>query len=189
MKKIIKGSAAPTQPAIFNPAREKAPAAERQTPPVALPTEQRHIQLLERIAEEFVREREQLLNALRPELLRLALAIAREIIGYEVSCRPEIIENTLAQALQNLHFATHVVVRLHPEDLAHLQAHSRLPQLSPSLQLELVADESIERGGCVLASDYGGFEATLEGQLQALREALAASYLGSTPTDDASSIC
>jgi len=185
--RIIKGPTTPKPLAIFNPTGERATAKKPAVMPEAN-TEQRHIQLLERIAEEFVRQREQLLSALRPEVLRLSFAIAREIIGCEISLKPELIENTIAQALQNLHFATRILIRVHPEDFAYLHTHSRLPQVSPSLQMELVADESIERGGCILASDYGGFEATLAGQLQALHEALAASYLGHRASEDDSAI-
>lgn len=156
------------------------PAASRPPTPPALPEAEgpeRHLRLLERIVGEMVRERVQLLTETRPEVLKLALCVAREIIGHEATADPTIIEHTLAQALQNLHFATKIVVRLHPDDLAHLQDHQATWR-EQTAQLEFVADPEMERGGCRLDSDRGGFDATLQTQLSTLREALAASYNG-----------
>lgn len=105
------------------------------------------------------------------------MSVAREIIGHEVRADPAVIEHTLTQALQNLHFATRIAVRLHPDDLVHLQEHAAVwEQHTPAL--EFVADEEIARGGCVLESDRGGFDATLETQLKTLHEAMLAAYNG-----------
>jgi flagellar assembly protein FliH len=68
-------------------------------------------------------------------------------------------------------------VRLHPDDLAHLQEHQATWR-EQAAQLEFVADPEMERGGCRLDSDRGGFDATLQTQLSTLHEALAASYNG-----------
>jgi flagellar assembly protein FliH len=135
---------------------------------------ERHVRLLERIAEEMVRERGRLLADIRPEVLGLVMAVAREVIGREVAVDAAIIESTLAQALQNLHFATRIVVRVHPDDAAHLQEQLAAWQRQTA-QVEFVADPGIERGGCRLDSDRGGFDATLQTQLETLHEALIAS--------------
>jgi flagellar assembly protein FliH len=179
MSNLLKKEQLQAHPGDVQPLYGAAPPAA----PAAVPaktvaeTPQRHVLLLERIAQELVRERARLLTEVRPELLEIVLSLAREIIGHEVRADPAIIEHTLTQALQNLQFATRIAVRLHPDDLAHLQAHAAVwQQHAPAL--EFVADEAIERGGCALDSDRGGFDATLETQLRTLREALQAAYNG-----------
>jgi len=162
----------------FYEAGEASPtAASLPASPAAAENPQRHVLLLERIAQEIVRERARLLAEVRPDLLNLVMAVAREILGREVRADPAIIEHTLTQALQNLHFATRIIVRLHADDLAHLQEHAAVwQQHTPAL--EFVADGDVAPGGCVLESDRGGFDATLETQLRTLHEALAAAYNG-----------
>lgn len=159
------------------PAPPPAPLPRAAEPPADADAPARHLRLLERIAAEMVRERARLLTEIRPEVLGLALAVAREIVGHEASANPTLIEHTLTQALQNLHFATRIIVRLHPDDLAHLQQH-QASWRDHTAQLEFAADPAVERGGCLLESDRGGFDATLQTQLTTLGEALRASYNG-----------
>jgi flagellar assembly protein FliH len=180
MSALLKPADVQAQGLVIRPFVE-APAAAAAAPPEPSPPslagDERHLRLLERIAEEMVRDRAQLLAELRPDLLELACSIAREIIGHEVIADRAIIEQTLAQALQNLHFATRLVVRLHPDDLAHLQ-EQQAAWSDHSARLDFVADPEIEAGGCRVNSDRGGFDATLQTQLSTLRAALAASYHG-----------
>lgn len=155
----------------------RAPQPETGRPPAASPppVDERHQRLLERVVEEIVRERARLMTEIRPDVLLLTLAIAREIVGHEVRTDPAIIESTLTQALQNLHFASRIVVHLHPQDLAYLEDHPG-PWQQQTAQLEFVGDPDVARGGCRLASDRGGIDATLETQLRTLHEALTIAY-------------
>ena len=181
MGALLKRDELPGKIGTIRPFYEAPPvAASQPREPVAArgpePPE-RHLRLLQRIAEEMVRERARLLTEIRPEVLELVFRVAREIIQREVAADPAVVEHTLEQALQNLHFATKVVVRLHPDDLAHLQEHQAAWR-EHTAQLEFVPDPEVERGGCRLDSDRGGFDATLQTQLSILHEALAASYNG-----------
>lgn len=159
---------------VTTPAAPLAIAAlARPTAPAPEPVAERHTRLLNRVVGKFVRERERLLDELRPELLQLALALAREIVGHEISADPTVIEHTLREALAQLHFASRVIVRLHPDDLAHLREVPEVRDWSAA-EVELIADPGVERGGCVLESDRGGVEATIATQLRLLGERLAA---------------
>jgi flagellar biosynthesis/type III secretory pathway protein FliH len=132
---------------------------------------ERHLNLLSRVIAETVASRERLLVELQPDLLALVLALVREIVGHEASSDPSVVEHTLTQALKQLHFATRLTAHLHPDDLRHLQEH---PEITDALggEVELVANDSVDRGGCRLDSDRGGLDATLATQLQSLAERL-----------------
>lgn len=152
-----------------------APPPPSPLPPEPTPVESdvvaRHARLLNRITSELLAERSRLLTELQPDLQRLVLAMAHQIVGHELATNPLIIETTLSQALQHLHLATRITVRLHPDDLAHLQAHPDALALHPA-ELDLVADPQVERGGCRLESDRGGIDCTIETQLRLLAERL-----------------
>lgn len=149
---------------VVNPAEAAAP--------LPAPNEliARHARLLNRISTELVQQQERLLDELRPHVLKLALELARAIMGREVAST-SVIEHSLQQALQQLHLATRVTVRLHPDDLAYVQAQ----QTEPSEQvpvLTFIADPAIDRGGCYLQSDRGDIDARLATQLAHLGQAL-----------------
>lgn len=168
---------------LYGAAVEVEERQEVEAPPQAGPASQetsageaarvRQLKLLNNLATSLVAERGRLLSDLRPEIVKLALLIAREIIGYEASVDRRVVEHALQAALERLNSAARVVAHLHPEDLINLQSLSAKALGCVDDQvLELVADESIERGGCRLESDRGAVEATLDTQLGRLQEAL-----------------
>jgi flagellar assembly protein FliH len=71
--------------------------------------------------------------------------------------------------------AQQVTVRLHPGDLAALQAAGTLePALAAGANVQWAPDKSIELGGCVVETDGGTLDARLETQLERLRATLLA---------------
>lgn len=146
----VTDAASPSEVAAVAPAPAPPPEAVVANAP-ADPLAQ-HVRLLNRVVTELVRERQRLLTELRPDLLDLALSIAREVVGHEAQVDAAVVEHSLSQALQRLHFASRVLVRVHPEDHAHLLMHPEVWQ-AQGRELELVADETIDRGGCYLESD------------------------------------
>lgn len=159
-------------PVTASPAEAPAPSAG---PDGAEETVARHLRLLNRAAAELVQEQERLLAELRPELLRLVLALATEVIRRETKVDRSIVERTLQEALQQVHFATRVSVRVHPDDLAHLQAQPGLAEHFP-VTLQWQADSEIELGGCRLHTDRGALDATIATQLRHLAEALQSTH-------------
>ena len=92
--------------------------------------------------------------ALAPETM---VDIAAEALG---ACRPG---------------AGAVRVRVHPDDLAAVEARREaLATRAPAAALELVADETVGRAGCVIDTPHGRVDARLETQLAALERALTA---------------
>lgn len=71
--------------------------------------------------------------------------------------------------------AQQVTVRLHPGDLAALQAAGGMEgALASGARVQWVADKSIELGGCVVETDGGTLDARLETQVERLRATLLA---------------
>jgi flagellar assembly protein FliH len=68
-----------------------------------------------------------------------------------------------------------VLVRLAPGDADLLRTmHGEMTRLAGIKGLEIVSDEGIELGGCLLETARGGLDARLETQVQRLRELLLA---------------
>jgi type III secretion protein L len=107
--------------------------------------------------------------------LVLARKMAEKIIGHAVALNPAILSDIALQALAAAKVREGgIVLRVHPEDLAALEAtRSKWREtISSGLDVTLVADTSVGRLGCVVESDLGRVDARLETQLAALEQAL-----------------
>jgi flagellar assembly protein FliH len=96
------------------------------------------------------------------DMIRLSLEIARKIIHREVSVDHEIALTLAKVALSRLHSRAIARVRLHPDDAQYVNAH--LDRLESSGTVEVVADRSVGRGGCLVETEMGDLDARIEQQ-------------------------
>jgi flagellar assembly protein FliH len=105
------------------------------------------------------------LNGLEAEvgqaLIQLATGIAEQVLRSHLRDHPNQILELVQDVLQSApRQGTAIFLRLHPDDLALVQAFlQQNPDLS---QYQLVADEQITRGGCIAETLQGSIDATLE---------------------------
>lgn len=98
-----------------------------------------------------VREtREALLPEAERDVLHLALATARAVVGYEVAQDHPVVAAGVAAAREHFSPRTPLTVRIHPADREVLE--SRRPGLTAGLaaDLEVVADPAVARGGALV---------------------------------------
>jgi len=107
---------------------------------------------------------EQTRTQAEPALVALAAKAARRVVRAELKQSPEQIVAIVREVLDRARRATSLTLRAHPADLPLLA--------KVAASAELVADDSLERGGCVLVSELGEVDARLEVQLDALERAL-----------------
>jgi flagellar assembly protein FliH len=112
---------------------------------------------------EVERARQALLADAETTVATLALAIARRLVGEDLEAHPERVRALVLEALGRVRRATRARVRVHPSDAAQLV----------DLDVAIVADAAIERGGCMVESEIGNVDARLEARLDALARALA----------------
>ena len=107
------------------------------------------------------------------DLVQLALAVARKIVGRDVSLGPEAVTRIIREALGQVEHAGKITIKLNPADLELLadikpQLLSGLPEAGRAV---FEADEGIARGGCLIETDGGEVDARIERQFQVVEEA------------------
>lgn len=111
-----------------------------------------------------------------PDLLQLAVDIARQVVRQELRCNPQALQPVVAEALDMLGAETKpALVRLNPEDFQHLETHLRAALPNP--KVEWLADPSVAPGGCLVESQGAQVDGGLERRWQ---RAVAALGLVST---------
>jgi len=122
--------------------------------------------------EELSQLRASILKNSADDMLRLVLAIAEQIIPCAVSLNPEIIHHTIVKALQAAVDSDTYHIKVNPEDLAVVMEKKPLllASISGLRNITVEAVDGIARGGCLVESDLGEVDATIESQLEEIRE-------------------
>jgi len=134
-------------------------------------------------AREVLQERMQRLDALfesaaRPlrsmdelvelELTRLAMTVARQVLAHELRTAPDLVVDAVRQAALALPSASgNLRVRLHPDDLALLRSLEMVES-----HWQLLPDNSLQRGDCLLESERSRLDARVETRLAAVVDAV-----------------
>jgi len=122
----------------------------------------------------FEQLRDILLCESRADLLRLSVAIAERVTKRTIDADPRAAEVQLEAALRFVTDPTRLVIRVHPDDLASAEAvlPDLVRRLSESCHGRVVAEAGLARGSVVIDTDKGQVDASIDGQLDRLVEAL-----------------
>ena len=112
--------------------------------------------------------------AAEAQLTTLAVRIAERILRRQLDLEPERVADIARGALEEARGRGDLVMRVHSDDVSVLERErpSLLARLSVSAQLLIRADDTVDRGGCVIESDLGTVDARLDVQLAAIERAL-----------------
>lgn len=118
------------------------------------------------------------LQGLRRELVRrterdvaeLAIAIARRIVQRELALDQDLVLAMARVALDRLGDVSSASIRLHPDDYAAAMAGRGLASASPGVQI--LADPTVHRGGCVVQSQFGSIDVGAATQIDELTHTL-----------------
>ncbi len=128
---------------------------------------------LKRAVEEVARIRQQDVDRMEIETVRLALAIAKKVIGHETEHGP-VIQHVLKAAMKKVVDPRHLTVRLNPKDIDTVNGFKQELFLADDFGalLRLEADEMIQRGGCMIETKLGDLDARIEQQIKIIEDLL-----------------
>ena len=119
--------------------------------------------------------------AIEEELVKLALAIAGQIVRREIKQEPGEIIAVVRQAIKILPLAAQkITLTLHPEDAELVRSILKLDESLPSWRLH--ESPAVTRGGCLVETEVSTIDATLEKRLAVV----AATVLGGEREQDKS---
>jgi flagellar assembly protein FliH len=128
--------------------------------------------MLRRVAqtlEELGGLRQTLIHETERQMVQLSLTLARRVVHREVSLDPELAAALAHVALEKLGTTTPATIRLNPEDYTIVAQDG---ERWGGVAVSVVPDPSIARGGCLVESDFGCVDATIERQFDELSRAL-----------------
>ncbi len=134
-----------------------------------------------RAAEELARAKMQagqILAESEKDIVELALKVAAKIIGRDLEREPETVLEIVAACTEAARTAKAMTLRVNPEDGKLMRERKpRLMELiARSVDLSIRDDSEVERGGCIIQTEYGTIDGQIRTQFDMLRNVL-------TPTE------
>jgi flagellar assembly protein FliH len=135
---------------------------------------QRERDRLTRAVEALRLQSERLAEQARADAIEIAFQIAQRIVDTELRQSPEPLFGLVRSALKQAGEARRVQLRVHPEDGVILRANThQVSQAAPAVaKLEILDDSSLERGDCLIDTDFGEIDGRLSTRFAELRRAL-----------------
>ena len=113
------------------------------------------------LLQSFGSEIEGLEQQMAQALAQAATQLARQVVRSELVTRPEAVAQVAGEAVNAvLMTARHITVRVHPDD--HPLVAQGAAEAIDARGARLMPDASVQRGGCVVESDVGVLDASIE---------------------------
>jgi flagellar assembly protein FliH len=121
---------------------------------------------------ELGRLRSDLYAQVEREVVRLSLEVAKKIVHREIQADKQVIQTLVKVALSHVAEKSAVTIHLHPIDYNFVLEHkTELAQSEHGVrEIVLLADRSIERGGCLIKTECGDIDARIEEKFREIEQ-------------------
>jgi len=132
------------------------------------------IQQMKAAVEVFLNAKQEVFEYIAPDILEISVDIARKIVKKEIEQNPQILLETILDVLKTISKdETKVSIKVNPAQL-NLTKES-IPDIISSTgidaKINVYADATIEVGGCIVQTNNGIVDATINTQLEIIKEA------------------
>lgn len=124
---------------------------------------------------DFVSAKKEVFEYIAPDILEISVDIARKIIKKEVEQDPQIILDSIVEVMRTISKEeSRITVKVNPlqVDLVKTELPEYISSMGVDAKITVLADDTVEEGGCILNTNNGIVDASLDTQLDIIREAL-----------------
>jgi Flagellar assembly protein FliH len=162
------------------PAPAPLPVIQAEPGPVQLIVDPEATHAFEEAIELLVAERSRVLEQTASQLGELATIIARRVIAHEISLNPNIVAGLVNEGLAALGAHDRVLVRVGSAfDEARANLERRLADRGAHAEVRL--DPSLSEYGCLVETELGRVDESIESRIATLLQALRPDSSGSAP--------
>lgn len=123
----------------------------------------------------FMNAKKDVFEFIAPDILEISVDIAKRIIKKEVESDPQVLMNTIIDVLKTVSKSEPKInIRVRPQAVQFIK--DTIPDITYQYGIEakvnIIADPSIEDGGCVFQTNNGIVDASIDTQLEIIKKAL-----------------
>lgn len=123
----------------------------------------------------FYNAKQEVFEAIMPEIMNISVDIAKKIIKTEVQENPELILSNIQQCLNTLSKEeTKLMIKLNPADipLVKKNINEKLEAAGLEVKVMIMPDNSITQGGAIIQTTNGITDVTIDTQIDIVTKAL-----------------
>lgn len=133
---------------------------------------QRLVDRLHVIIERTMDKRQEILSETEQQIVDLVLLMTRKIVKVISENQRNVVVSNVVQALRKVKGRGDVIVRVNLNDVGMTTQHTKdfLSAAENVKNITVVEDSTIDRGGCVVETDFGAIDARIVSQLNELEQ-------------------
>lgn len=123
----------------------------------------------------FMNAPQEVFEYIAPDILEISIDIAQKIIKNEIKQNPEVVITKITEILKTLSKEEpKVTIRVNPAQagIAKQGIPDMLNDAGLDAKIVVLPDETVTEGGCIVSTNNGVIDATIESQLAIIKEAL-----------------
>ncbi len=132
----------------------------------------RLVDRLHLILTKAIDKRNEIIAESETQLINLVLLISKKVIKVISENQKNVVINNVIQALRKLKSRGDVVIRVNLSDLELATEHTKdfLKMVENVKSVTIMEDSSVDKGGCIIETDFGQIDARVSSQLHEIEE-------------------
>lgn len=132
--------------------------------------ETRLIERIHRILDLVIQRREAILLETEQQIVDLVILMTRKVVKVISASQKDVVTSNVLAALKKLKTRGDVTIRVNTDDLQLTTDHIKdfINKVEAVQGITVIEDSSIEKGGCVVETDFGAIDARIASQLEEL---------------------
>ena len=131
----------------------------------------------------FMNAKKEVFEYIAPDILEISVDIAKTIIKKELETDPQVLVNTIIDVLRTVSKnEPKIVIKVKPQAVQFIK--DTIPNITYQYgidsKINIISDPSIEEGGCILQTNNGIVDASIDTQLEIIKKA----FQGLNPGDN-----
>jgi len=133
---------------------------------------ERLIQRLNIILSSAIKKRNEIIEESEAQIIDLIITMARKVVKTITESQKRVVYDNITEALKHLKGRSEVTIRVNTEDLQMTTKHKKefIQMVEGIEQIRILEDNTVEKGGCYISTDFGSIDAKISTQLSEIEE-------------------
>jgi len=133
---------------------------------------ERLVDTLQKIISAAIDKRNEIIQESETQVINLVLLISKKVIKVISENQKNVVINNVVQALRKLKSRGDVVIRVNLADVELTSEHISdfMKMVENVKSVTVLEDSSVDRGGCIIETDFGQIDARISSQLHEIEE-------------------
>ncbi len=132
----------------------------------------RLVERMHNILDAVMTRREEILNETEQQIIELVILMSRKVVKVISENQKNVLMNNILAALKKVKGRGNVTLRVNIQDLKMTTEHTKLflQKIENVKNIAVLEDSSVEKGGCIVETDFGAIDARISSQLNELEQ-------------------